>query len=322
LSYEKRPGILTPLKRHGKVIGILVVDSVALSEYFVPTVKNLSHHISAALELAFEQTERKKIEETLREYMEKLEEKVEERTKELKETHERLLKSERLAAIGEAATMVGHDLRNPLQSIENATYYLNRQLAQLPSSVKIPRKTGEMLQVIKDSVDYADKIIRDLNDFSATREATLTKTDMNALVKESLSQVEPPRNVEFVIELGRLPEIEVDTDMIKRIFLNLAANGIQAMENGGTLKVSTKNSEGFISVSFKDDGVGISEENIKNLFTPFFTTKARGLGIGLAICRRFAEANGGSINVETKKGEGSTFTVRLPIQRETGGENL
>ena len=321
MSYENKPGILTSLKRHGKVIGVLVVDSIALSEYFVPTVKNLSHHISAALELAFEHAERKKMEETLREYMEKLEEKVGERTKELKETHERLLKSERLAAVGEAATMVGHDLRNPLQSIENASYYLEKQLAQLPSSVKIPQRTGEMLQVIKDSVDYADKIIRDLNDFSAAREAALTRTDKNALVKESLSQVEPPGNVEYVIEFGRLPEVEVDRDMIKRIFLNLAANGIQAMENGGTLKVSTKNSEGFAEVSFKDDGVGISEENIKSLFTPFFTTKARGLGMGLAICRRLAEANGGSINVESKKGEGATFTVRLPIQRDTGGEN-
>jgi signal transduction histidine kinase len=243
---------------------------------------------------------------------------------ELRVSREQLVKAENLATIGRAATMVGHDLRNPLQSIKNATYLLSNEMTQRASthSVSISPKAMEMLDVINDSVDYADKIVRNLKDFSTTKKPMLKKININTLVKETLSQAETPEKVELITELGHLPQIEADKDMVKRIFMNLTVNGIQAMENGGTLEVSTKNSEGFVEVSFKDDGVGVSEENIKNLFTPFFTTKAQGMGMGLAICRRFAEANGGSMSVESKKGEGSTFTLRLPIQRETGGENL
>jgi signal transduction histidine kinase len=264
-------------------------------------------------------TERKQMQKKLEEYSQHLEKLVEKRTRELRKAQEHLLKSERLAAIGKVATMVGHDLRNPLQSIENATYYLNSELPRLALSAPISQKTIEMLQVINDSVNYADRIIRDLQDFSATKKPIFKKTDVNAIVKETLSQVEAPKNVEFITELGNLPEVEVDKDMIKRVFLNLAINGLQAMENGGTLKVSTKKTKGFVEVSFRDTGIGIPKENIKKIFIPFFTTKAQGMGMGLAICKKFVDAHGGDIKVESEEGKGSTFTVKLPIKQENGG---
>jgi len=233
---------------------------------------------------------------------------------ERKKMEEKLLKSERLAAVGELATMVGHDLRNPLQSIENATYYLNNELSRLSPSTPIPQKAIEMIQVLRDSVDYADKIIRDLQDFSATKKPMLKKTDINATVKETLSQIKAPENVGLITELGRLPRIEADKDQIKRTFLNLAVNGVQAMENGGRLKVSTKKTKGFVEISFKDTGTGMSKKNMEKLFTPFFTTRAKGMGMGLAICKKFVDAHGGSIEVESEVGKGSTFTVKLPVQ--------
>jgi len=215
---------------------------------------------------------------------------------------------------------VGHDLRNPLQSIENATYYLNHELPHLSLSTPIPQKAMEMLQVINNSVNYADKIIRDLQDFSATRKPILKKTNINAIVQDALSQVRTPENVRLVKELGHLPELKVDKDMLKRVFLNLALNGIQAMEKRGTLKVSTKKTKDFVEVSFKDTGIGVPKENMEKLFTPFFTTKAKGIGMGLPICKRFVESHGGSIEVESEEGKGSTFTVKLPIQQQNGGE--
>jgi len=260
-------------------------------------------------------TERKRMENELKRHSEHLEELVEERTRQLKESHEQLLKSERLVAIGELATMVGHDLRNPLQSIENATYYLNNELPRLSPSTSIPQKALEMLQVINDSVNYADRIIRDLQDFSATKKLKLKKTDINAIVKETLSQVEAPENVELITELRHLPKIKVDKDMLKRVFLNLAVNGIEAMEKGGTLKASTQKTKDFVEVGFKDTGIGMSKENMEKLFTPFFTTKAKGMGMGLAICKKFVDAHGGSIEAESEEGKGSTFTVKLPIQQ-------
>ncbi|MDH5268291.1 MAG: ATP-binding protein, partial [Candidatus Bathyarchaeota archaeon] len=237
--------------------------------------------------------------------------------RERKRMEEERLKLEKLAAIGEVATMVGHDLRNPLQSIEIAAYYLNNELPRLT----IPQETKEMLKVISDSVNYADKIIRDLHDFSATKKLTLTKTNINAIMRETLSQVETPENVKLVTKLSHLPKIRADKDMLRRVFLNLAMNGMQAMDKGGTLKISTKKTKESIEVSFKDTGIGISKEDMRRIFTPFFTGKAKGMGVGLAICKRFVESHGGKIEVESEKGKGSTFTVKLPILQENGGEN-
>jgi PAS domain S-box-containing protein len=235
--------------------------------------------------------------------------------RERKRMEEERLRLEKLAAIGEVTTMVGHDLRNPLQSIENATYYLNNELPHL----QITQKTMEMLKVINDSVNYADKIIRDLQDLSAVRKTTLKKTNINAIVKETLSQVETQENMELITKLGHLPEIKADKDMIKRVFLNLAMNGIQAIkEKGGRLKVSTKKTKESVEITFEDTGIGISKENKEKIFTPFFTTRAKGMGVGLAICKKFVESHGGSIEVESKEGKGSTFTVILPVQSEDG----
>jgi two-component system NtrC family sensor kinase len=260
-------------------------------------------------------TERKRMENELRRYSEQLEDLVEERTIALKKSQERLVKSERLAAIGQAATMVGHDLRNPLQAIENGIYYVDTEL----SNLQISQKITETLRAIHSSVDYADNIVKDLQSFASKREPIFREIDINQLVKETFSHFKQPENVETVIELGELPKIEADKDMIKRIFVNLIVNGIQAMkEKGGTLKVSTKETNGFIEICFKDTGIGIKKENIQKIFTPFFTTKAQGMGVGLSICKRFAEIHDGSIKVDSEEGKGSIFTVKLPIQRNGG----
>ena len=243
--------------------------------------------------------------------------------RERKKMEEQRLKLEKLATIGELSTMVGHDLRNPLQSIENATYVLNNELRRLASSTPIPRKAMEMLRVINDSVNYADNVIRDLQDFSGTKHPIFERNDVNAIVKEVLSRVETPKNVELIMELGCLPKIEVDKDMIKRVFLNLATNGVQAMEEkGGFLIVSTKETKDFIEVSFKDTGIGIPKENMEKLFTPFFTTRAQGMGMGLAVCKKLINSHGGNIETESEEGKGSTFTVKLPVQQETEVKNI
>jgi signal transduction histidine kinase len=260
-------------------------------------------------------TERKRMENELRHYSEHLEELVEERTEALKESQQRLVKAERLAAIGQAATLVGHDLRNPLQAIENGIYYINTEL----SNLSISQNIIETLQAVHDSVGYADNIVKDLQSLASKREPLFREIDINTLVKETFSHVKKPENVETVIELGELSKIEADKDMIKEIFVNLAVNGIQAMEEKrGILKVSTKETNGFIEVKFQDTGIGIKKEDIPKIFNPFFTTKAQGMGVGLPICKRFVEIHDGSINVESEEGEGSIFTVKLPIQRNGG----
>ncbi len=303
-----RSELAVPSKIGHKVLGVLNVESKKLNAFDEKDQKLLeilaSHAATAISNL---------------EYAKNLEKLVQARTKELRETQERLLKTEKLAAIGEVAAMVGHDLRNPLQSIENAAYYLNDELSNLPVS----QRTAEMLEVLNDSVDYADKVIRDLQDFSATKKPIPVKIDVNVVVKEILSQVELSENVELISEFGCVPIIEADKDMMKRIFMNLVINGVQAMkEKGGTLKVVTRRATDSVEVSFKDTGVGISTESMEKIFSPFFTTKSRGMGMGLPICKKFVDAHGGSIKVKSEKGKGSIVIVKLPIQSVNGGEKI
>jgi signal transduction histidine kinase len=249
---------------------------------------------------------------TLKEELENTKEKL----RESKEEQEQLVRSERLAAIGEAATMVGHDLRNPLQAIENATYCINNELSKAQHATP----ATDSIKIIHKSIEYADNIVNDLLCFASTRKPVSTKTDINELINEVLVQNNRPDNIETVTELDELPKIEGDKQMLKRVFVNLADNAVQAMEpTGGTLKVSTKQIGNSIEIRFKDTGTGIAEDDLQKIFAPFFTTKAQGMGVGLAICKRFVEQHKGTIEVESKEGEGSIFTIKLPIKGH-GGE--
>jgi len=229
---------------------------------------------------------------------------------EKKQMEEQLIKSERLAAIGQAATMVGHDLRNPLQAIENGVYLLNAEL----SKNRMTNTTKTTIDAITKSIEYADNIVNNLRSFTKMEKPMLVETDINSVVKESLSLVNKPDNIELVIKTEEMPKIKVDKKMLKRVFVNLATNGMQAMkEKNGTLTVTTKKNGEFAEVSFKDTGVGISKEGMKKLFTPFFTTKAQGMGVGLALCKKFVELNKGTIDVESEQDKGSKFTIKLNI---------
>ncbi len=226
-----------------------------------------------------------------------------------KQMQEELLKSERLAVVGELALQLANDLRNPLQAINSATYWLKKECAHLQSS---PKGT-EILSAIGDSVKYADKLVEGLLDFASTKRPQLKKVDVNIVIKETLAQVEAPKEVNIITELGNLPQIEADANMLKRVFLNLTVNGIQAMVKGGTLRVSTIKNKGFVEANFKDTGIGIQREKLDKIFKPLFSTKSKGMGLGLAISKRLIEAHGGSISVESEVTKGTVFTVKLPM---------
>ena len=227
-----------------------------------------------------------------------------------KQMEEQLIKSERLAAIGQAATMVGHDLRNPLQAIENGVYLLN---AELPKQ-RMSNTTKTTIDAITKSIEYADNIVNNLRSFTKIEKAMLVETEINSVVESSLSLVNKPDNIELVIKTEQVPKVQVDKKMMERVFVNLATNGMQAMkEKGGTFTVTTKKNGDSVEVGFKDTGVGISKESMKKLFTPFFTTKAQGMGVGLALCKKFVELNKGTIKVESEEAKGSKFTISLNI---------
>jgi PAS domain S-box-containing protein len=263
-------------------------------------------------------TQRKRMEEQLRNYSDQLEKLVDERTKALKESQEQLLKSRQLAAIGQAATMVGHDLRNPLQAIENGIFYIENGL----SNHQLPEKSKKTFERIHRSIEYADNIVSNLQSFTAKRKPMLLETPLSTIIEDFLLIFKKSDKIEVIVESEKLPKLLVDKEMIERVFVNLANNGLQAMEKkGGKLKISVKTTNDLVKISFTDTGVGISEDNLEKIFSPFFTTKAQGMGLGLAICKRIIEKHKGSITVVSKLGEGSTFTVTLPIHSK-GGEKL
>jgi signal transduction histidine kinase len=231
-----------------------------------------------------------------------LEELIEERTKKLKE-------SERMATIGETAAAVGHDLRNPLTGIAGAAYYLKTK-----SSSKTDSKSKEMLSIIEKDIENSNKIINDLLEYSREIKLDLNESNPKSIVKEALSSLKIPRKT-MVADLTRTrPKMRVDKEKMKRVFANIIKNAFDAMPTGGKLTIRSRESNGHLEVVFSDTGVGMSEETLKDIYRPLFTTKAKGMGFGLPICKRFVEAHGGKISAKSTIGKGSTFIVTIPIK--------
>lgn len=230
---------------------------------------------------------------------------------ERKKMEEKLLRAEKLAAIGELAASVGHDLRNPLTGISGAVYYLKMKLAS-----KMDRRSREMLDLIEGDVEYSNKIVNDLLDFSREIHLQRTRVSVKSMIDETLAKIKIPKKVEILDLTGNLPQVLVDADQIKRVFENLVKNAIEAMPKGGKLEIKSKRVNGILKITFQDTGTGISPRNSQRLFTPLFTTKAKGVGLGLAICKRMIDAHGGTINVESKEEIGTCVTVTIPIGKE------
>jgi PAS domain S-box-containing protein len=279
-------------------------------------MKDKDGNTVAALELTMDATEIKKMQGELAKYSQKLEELVKQRTEQLHQTQAKLVKSERLAAIGELAGMVGHDLRNPLTGIKNSAYFLKTKGATISEA-----QAKEMLETIDKCVEHSNKIVNDLFDYSKEIRLELQETSPRNLLSEAVAMVNVPAKVEILNLIPDEQHLNVDPDKIERVFINLIKNAIDAMPNGGKITIDSKEANGNLEISFADIGTGISDEILPKIFSPLFTTKAQGMGFGLAICKRIIEAHGGTITVKTAKGKGTTFTVTLSIETkpEIGG---
>ena len=226
----------------------------------------------------------------------------------LKQYEEKILKNERLAAIGELAGMVSHDLRNPLSSMQAATYYLKKH------NTKTDKISREMLDAIQVSIEYSNRIINDLLDYSREIKLKIEETTPKSLINSTLTLTPPPENVKVIDLTQDEPKIQVDKVHISRVFANLIKNAFDAMPNGGNLTIRNKRKEDTIEISFEDTGSGMTKEVIDKLWTPLFTTKIKGMGFGLSICKRIVEAHGGNIDVKSVLQKGTTFTIAIPVK--------
>jgi signal transduction histidine kinase len=272
-------------------------------------------------EIDVSDSERELVEKALKKFCQRLDEMVVQRTKELRVAQERLAHRERLAALGELAGGIGHELRNPLGTIKNAAYFLRKVLEEPAPQVQ------EALRILDHEVARSEAIIRSLVDLTRARPPARQEVDVNEVIREVLSRAELPDNVEVVCHLDvALPAVLADGDQLRQVFDNIILNGIQAITvfsgegtgDGGQLLVESQAAgAGWVAVSVTDTGAGIPEEDLERIFEPLFTTKAEGIGLGLGIVAALVEGHGGTVEVESRVGEGSTFTVRLPLAKRT-----
>ena len=275
----------------------------------------LNEHLEDLVEerttaLVAEIAQRKQAEDTLQTYSEQLEAMVTERTRALEEAQKQLVHQERLSVLGQLSGSIAHELRTPLGAIKNAVYLLTMVLENPDANA------CAALDIMAQQTKISEQIIDNLLDFARTREPHKQAVKINQIVKHSLLGIAVPENVIVQHELADLPPVSADPDQLEQIFSNLIRNAVQAMPGGGQLVIKTaaRGAE-WVTIAVIDTGVGIPPENRARLFEPLFTTKAKGIGLGLALVKMLVEAHGGSIEVQSVVGEGSTFTVVLPVAK-------
>ncbi len=247
------------------------------------------------------------------EYANQMEELANQRAEQLKD-------AERLAAIGATAGMVGHDIRNPLQAITGDLYLAKMELDSISESEE---KTNalESLREIEKNIDYINKIVADLQDFARPLKPKTEEADINVIIDDLLKKTKLPEQISISVKVEKnAKKIVADADYIKRILQNLIINAAQAMPNGGKLSIEAHKEVNDIILTVEDTGVGIPKDVQGKLFTPMFTTKAKGQGFGLPVIKRMTEALGGSVSFESQEGRGTSFVVRLPPHKELNGK--
>ena len=236
-----------------------------------------------------------------------------------KKMQEQLLRQEKLAVLGQLAGGVGHELRNPLGVIKNSAYFLNMALESPDPEVK------ETLELMEKEVAAAERIITSLLDFARVKPPLCRKVDIQQILREALSSFKMPGNITVEYPLVKsLPQVLTDPDQLDQVFKNIILNAVQAMPGGGRLTITTDTRDpDWLAISITDTGVGIPKENIEKVFEPLFTSKAKGIGLGLAITKTFVEGHGGTIEVQSEIGKGTTFTVKLPtLKKEERGKPI
>ena len=242
-------------------------------------------------------------------------ERIKEDERERERTQRNLLLTEKMAAIGKLTAGVAHEINNPLGGALNCIYHFRK--GSLP-----PERQGEYLQLMEDGIKRIQKTVTNLLEYARTPKLERTTTDLNSIIDKSLSLLDyqiRKNQIEVVREISdKLPSIEVDKNQMAQVFVNVFLNAIQAMEEGGVLKIGARAVDQRLILTISDTGKGIPEDVLLKVFDPFFTTKGegRGTGLGLWITQGVVERHSGTIQITTQEGLGTTVEVQLPLPKK------
>jgi len=268
----------------------------------IEELANVFNKMTAQLKAAREQIEG---------YSRELERKIEEKARELEAAQNQLIQYEKMAAMGRMATTLGHELRNVFAGIHTITYWMKG---------RVVKNYPELLNSVKDleyEVNYANDILDNVLRFSRPQKPMVGEVNVNVIIEDivtALNLEQMFKDIEVVKKISReLPEIRADGVQIKEVLLNIIMNAVQAMPKGGRLTITSLKEDEKVKVLVQDTGTGITKEAQENLFTPFFTTKNRGLG--LSISKEIIDAHEGKIEIETELDRGTTFIITLPFKR-------
>lgn len=226
---------------------------------------------------------------------------------ELDKVREQLVAQTRLATIGQITGSISHELLNPLGAARNAAYYLRRY------STRLKPEMLEYLEIIDQEIGTADRIISDMTDMTRAKQIRKQTIDLRGVVTNAFLRIQPPAEIHCDIRLQPDPfAVEADANQLAQVFLNLASNAVQAMDGRGSLTIQAQRNEAWDIITVRDTGPGVKPEHRDRLFEALFTTKAKGTGLGLTICRDVVERHGGSIDLIDEDRPGAAFRVRLP----------
>ncbi len=229
---------------------------------------------------------------------------------ETKKLQEQLIKSEKLAALGQSVAEITHEIKNPLMLIGGFAQQLSRTITD--------EKDLRKVHVITREIGRLEKLLADLRDFYLPSSIAAEKVNVEDLKQDTFSLIEKDcdeKHIKVRFDIADGARFVVgDANKLKQVLFNLYKNSMDAMEPGGTLKISARPSgEGDVKITVTDDGCGIPEADRDSIFSPFFTTKSGGTGLGLAVSKRIIDQHeGGSLSVESEEGKGTTFTITLP----------
>ncbi|HEV2861063.1 MAG TPA: ATP-binding protein [Pyrinomonadaceae bacterium] len=261
--------------------------------------------------------EKARLEEEVRRYAAELEVRVSERTAELVEAHKRLAHQEKIAALGRAAAQVAHEVKNPLAGLLLYSMHLRNKAAG-----KLSESELTVIDKIVNTINHLTATVNQVLDYARPVQLSPRPVDLNQVVSDVLQLLRPQSEAARVEQRTRLDpagcRASVDEPSMRSALLNLCLNAVQAMPGGGTLTVRTQTRGGAVLVEIEDTGRGMTEEQLKNIFEPFYTTKSQGLGLGMSYAQKIVEQHRGTVAIESRPGAGTTIRVELPGGAEEG----